>query len=193
MHVSDQKAALRASIKERLERLPEQKRIAESRSICRRVLENLPPAPCVVCAYVPLKSEADIRPLLEALLKRGDRLFLPRFEENELRFRRADDLSKLLPGALKIQEPPESAELLDPHALQIALIPGRAFDLRGGRLGRGNGGFDIWVEKVRAANKKAQFWGIALELQIVNDVPKEPHDQPLDAIVTARGKIEARH
>lgn len=189
MHPSESKAQLRASIKERLARYPKVKRAAESRSLSRRILEALPAAPVTICGYVPLSDEADIRLLLRELLTRGDHLFLPRFQNGILTFGRVIDLADLKPGALDIPEPPEHAEAPDLSRMQIVLVPGRAFDRKGNRIGRGNGGYDKWIADVRALGVPStpEFWGIALECQIVESIPTEPHDQRMDAIVTARG------
>src|SRR3989344_6368146 len=181
------KEALRQSIHERIVRMPPNLLLAESRSLCRRILENLLPPPLTICGYYPLKTEADIRPLLEELLQRGDSVYLPSFAGNQLSFRKYDNFESLSPGTLHIPEPPIAAPSPDPSALQYVLTPGRAFDREGFRLGRGNGGYDKWIAKQRNTNPSTQFWGIALECQIVSEVPHEKHDQKMDRVVTARG------
>jgi len=183
------KAQLRQSIKDRLAKMSPKDRAAESRSLCRRILEALPKKPVTLCVYYPLTDEADIRPAIREMFSLGHAVFLPVMENNLLTFRKATSLEELKPGALNIPEPPEEAPLLDPQELDIVLVPGRAFDREGDRIGRGNGGYDIWIAKQRKANTKTQFWGIALECQIVNDIPMEAHDQRLDAVLTARGKV----
>ena len=138
--MQQQKTELREDIQIRLSRMSEKDQAAESRSVSRRLLELLPSDPVTICAYVPLPDEVDIRPFLEELLQKNYPLYLPRFEGNALVFRQADDLSNLERGALNIHEPSAESPKLDPsHATHI-IIPGRAFDRSGGRLGRGNGG-----------------------------------------------------
>lgn len=191
MHLADQKHSLRQNITERLSALSPNERHAESRSVCRRVLENLPPAPLTVTAYFPLTDEVDIRPLLAEFLKRGDAVYLPCGDGRTFVFRKFESLADLHPDGLHIPAPPPTAPLLDPQTLDIALVPGRAFDRKGNRLGRGNGGFDIWIESQRKAKPSTQYWGVALECQIVNAIPMEPHDKGVDAVVTARGIIKS--
>jgi len=186
------KADLRQAIKDRLDRLSPKDRSAESRSLCRRILEALPPAPLTLCAYSPLSGEADILPLLGKLQKRGDRIFLPAHDGGKLVFREMTSMEDMVPGDFGIPEPPRSSSELDPQDLAIALIPGRAFDRNGNRLGRGNGGYDIWIRKQRASSTRVQFWGVALECQIVQEIPMEAHDETVDAIVTARGFMKTR-
>ena len=139
--------------------------------------------------YVPMSDEADIRPMLDEVIK-THRLFLPVIEGGKLAFRQATDLDTLVPGPFQIPEPPLGNPLLDVTQPAIVLVPGRAFDRKGDRMGRGNGGYDIWIRAARKANTAVKFWGIALECQIVQDVPLEAHDEKVDAIVTARGKEE---
>ena len=192
MHIRDEKSHLRASIKDRLDRYPERKMRAESRTICRRILESLPEGKISIAGYVPLKHEADIRPLLQQLLDERCHVFLPRFANNILTFAEVVNLRDLPTGTLNIPEPPPNATELDPKTLDIVLVPGRAFDESGNRLGRGNGGYDIWIEKVRQINPTVRCIGVALECQMVDKIPSEPHDQKMDAIATARGVLTIR-
>lgn len=189
MDIRDEKKRLRASIDERMARLSEKDRETESRSLCRRILESLPADVQTVCAYYPMRSEADIKPLLAELLARGIALYLPCFAEREkvLVFRRALDLTTFIKGKIGTLEPPRDAPPLDPLSLDLAIIPARAFDDACWRLGRGNGGYDVWIRAQRALNPKTRFWGAALDLQLVREVPHEAHDEKVDAVVTARG------
>jgi 5-formyltetrahydrofolate cyclo-ligase len=188
MHTAEQKAALREATAERLLRMAPDERTAESRSLCRR-LEKLLPTGLRVCAFVPLKTEPDISPLIKALLARGDSVFLPVFSKNHMLFRRAKSLQHLIPGELRIPEPPPDAEELQPGGADVVLIPGRAFDATGNRLGRGAGGYDSWILEARAWANPPRFIGVAYECQIVRAVPMEAHDQKMDMVVTARGEL----
>jgi 5-formyltetrahydrofolate cyclo-ligase len=192
MHIQEQKIYLRRAIAERVSHITEKERSAESRSLCRRVLEILPKEQITIAGYVPLTSEVDILPLMQTLIERGDHVYLPVFKNKTLTFRLCSNISDLVIGELNIPEPPESAQGLDPMQLNITLIPARAFDREGFRLGRGNGGYDMWIRKQRTLNMKTKFWGIAFGVQIVNEVPHEEHDEKVDAIITARGCEKAK-
>ncbi|MCZ7599446.1 MAG: 5-formyltetrahydrofolate cyclo-ligase [Gammaproteobacteria bacterium] len=90
-------------------------------------------------------------------------------------------------------EPPDDErEPFPPEAISVVLVPGLAFDGHGYRLGYGAGMYDRLFELLPPA---ALRWGLAFEAQLVDAVPTEPHDQPLDAVVTERRWIttEARH
>src|SRR3989344_715529 len=165
MHPSEEKAHLRNSINERIERYPKEKKAAESRSASRRALELLPDTPTVLCAYYPIRNELDVRLLLEEALARGHALYLPRFDGNSFSFVRCDSLKNLKPGGLQIPEPPSGSPLLKAEELAFAFIPARAYNRKGERLGRGNGGYDKWIRKQRAANPDTKLYGICYECQ----------------------------
>lgn len=162
-------------------------RSAESRSLCKRILESLPEEPSIICAFYPMGDEVDIRTLLAELPDRGHTVYLPRKEGKHFVFRKMVDSDDLPPDEFGIPAPPADAPLLEPGDLAIALIPGRAYDKKGNRMGRGNGGYDIWIRAQRNENPKTQFWGVCFECQVVHDIPMEAHDERVDAIVTARG------
>lgn len=191
MHIRDEKELTRTRIAERAKRLTEKERQAESRSICRRVIENLPEGTehLTVCAYYPMATEADIRPAIEELLKRGHSVFMPRFTRVHFEFREITTLDDLIPGTFGLREPLASNPPLAIHDVSIVLIPAVGFDRSGHRLGRGNGGYDRFLKELRAANPQALVWGMALEHQLTDTVPTEPHDEKVDAIMTAHQMI----
>ena len=186
MHIRDQKAALRVSIKERMAKMRPGDRVSESRSLCKYLLELLPKEPSTICGYIPLADEVDVLPALKTLLERGWQIYLPCFDGKKLVFRQTADLTTLHRGTLNIAEPPTDAPMLDPNTVSHVLVPGRAFTRDGKRLGRGNGGYDHWIHAQRTSKPDATVWGIAYECQLVNEVPWEEHDEAVDSVITAR-------
>jgi len=79
-----------------------------------------------------------------------------------------------------VPEPPAAApaEALGPDTL--VLVPGVAFDAEGGRLGRGGGAWD----RALADSRGAVIFGVGYEMQVVERVPREAHDRPMQALVT---------
>ncbi len=191
MDLRSEKTSLRSSIKERLKRLSPEDRARESRSLCKRLLQELPAEPGVICVFYPMMgSEADIREIFPVLLERGWKLFFPRFEGSGFAFREAVQLDALVAGRYGLMEPTKDDPKLSIADVTLALLPGLAFDQAGGRIGRGNGGYDRWLNELRTKNPLAKVWGIALDCQMVATVPREQHDQAMDGVVTPRGFID---
>jgi 5-formyltetrahydrofolate cyclo-ligase len=189
MSIFDEKAVLRDEIRERFSGKTEEELATESQKLCDELLPHIPVGSSV-CAYAPLKTEVDLLPLISELISRGDSVFLPALEDNAMVFRRTEDLNTLAPGALNICESPTGSEILSDGLADVVLVPGRAFDMNGNRLGRGNGNYDSWIQAQRRANEDMKFFGIAFECQIFDEVPVEEHDQKMDMIVTAGGLWE---
>ena len=76
---------------------------------------------------------------------------------------------------------------IDSSALDLVLVPGLAFDRRGWRVGFGAGLYDRFLFGVRAPRV-----ALAFSLQLVDSLPVEPHDEPVDWIVTEGETIACR-
>ena len=87
---------------------------------------------------------------------------------------------KTAPGAFSIQEP-VGTRIVEPEEIDLAVIPGVAFDARGNRLGRGKGFYDRLIPRLRC-----KLIGLGYECQIVDKVPTEVFDRRLDGIVTEK-------
>lgn len=91
-------------------------------------------------------------------------------------------LTDLTSGAFGIWEPlPNPTRLVAPDAFNLVLVPGLAFDLDGGRLGRGAGFYDRFLATLP---KTTRLIGVALDEQIVEKTPRDAFDLPVDALAT---------
>ncbi len=162
-------------------------RRAEGRTLSRVLLQKIPTG-STICAYYPLKSEVDIQLLLKELLARGDTVYLPVFAgaDKKMIYRKAENLRDLPPGEFTIPEPPVEAEELGDKAVDIVLVPGRAFDSEGNRLGRGSGGYDTWLGWYKKHHPNTPLWGVCLECQRVKAVPTEVHDVAMNVVASAQ-------
>ncbi len=186
MTIPEEKEALRKSVSARIARMSDQQRRRESDEICRKILQILPEGKFEICGYMPLKDEVDVVPLLRELLQRRCALYLPLYTESGLVFHSVSSLEEdLHPGKFTISVPHPQLPPLDPAVLRFALVPGRAFNLIGRRLGRGKGAYDTWIAQQRILNSQTQFFGIAFRDQIVDEIPEDPYDQRVDRIITS--------
>ncbi|WP_068777532.1 5-formyltetrahydrofolate cyclo-ligase [Paenibacillus sp. FJAT-26967] len=151
--------------------------------------------PPVLLAYVPFRSECDIKPVIEACWETGIRVYVPRslYSTRELKFYEIHSWSDLGEGMHGILEPNEANEVLtDLLAVTAVLVPGLAFDRSFGRLGYGGGYYDRFLEKLLIACGKAEkkvppLLAAAFEIQLADDLPTEAHDIRLDVIITESG------
>ncbi len=97
--------------------------------------------------------------------------------------------ANLEPGILGIPEPRELCAEVEVAEVDWALIPGLAFDCRCYRLGRGGGLYDRLLPGMRP---DATCWALGFDCQIAPELPIEPHDVPIDGIVTPRRIIDRR-
>lgn len=138
-----------------------------------------------ISAYWPMRSEADPRPILEALQERGLPLCLPAIVARRMLFRRWAPYEPIVPGGFGTLVPqPEQPDVVP----AILIVPLAAFDRRGYRIGYGKGHYDAKLTELGAVISI----GIAYGAQEIAAVPEEPHDRRLDWIVTERETIACR-
>lgn len=128
--------------------------------------------------YVNLPQEVATLEILEKFIHEKN-IILPRMEGNKLILHHVKNLQHLKKGNLKILEPITTLAVVDPSTVELAFIPGLAFDQEKNRLGYGKGFYD----QLLPALKCLQI-GLAYECQIVEDIPREAHDHPLNMIIT---------
>ncbi len=140
--------------------------------------------PGAVSGFWPIRDEIDVRPLLAALETRGWVVALPAVmgSDEPLAFRVWSRGGALVEAAFGLMEPAVEAACVDPD---VALVPLLAFDRRGYRIGYGKGHYDRTLRLLRG-RRAVLAVGVAFAAQEVVQVPVEPHDQPLDAVLTER-------
>ena len=174
------KSALRASARAaRAAMSPEERAAASQRLVAR--LERLPELrrARTVLLYAASRDEADPAGLMPHLHARGARTLFPRVRGEHLDLVVVDDPSTLQAGYRGIFEPLGVA--IDPAVVEAAVIPGVAFDPAGGRLGQGGGHYDRLLTGLPATALRI---GVGFACQLVPRVPREPHDVPVDVVVT---------
>jgi 5-formyltetrahydrofolate cyclo-ligase len=175
------KSALRREGLAKRERLAEAAGPKAALLIARRLLGDFVfMKGAIVAGYAAIGAEVDPFPLMAALGAQGHPLCLPRTEAKAIVFRAWKPGDPLVVGRMNIPEPDAKAKERRPDLLLVPLI---AFDRKGYRLGYGAGYYDRYLSEQRA-KRTIRAVGIAYAGQAVDELPHEPHDEPLDAVVT---------
>jgi len=184
--VKEKKKTLRREILERRKNLSEE----QIKELSQRVIENLKKLPefkkaKVVMLYFPVKGEVDLKPLIGELIKSPDKvLVLPKVTaDGDMVAVEVKTSEVLREGKFGISEP-IGGRIFKPEKVDLVVVPGVAFDRRGYRLGMGKGFYDRFLPRVKGAKV-----GVAYDFQVVDGLPTEEHDVPLDKIVTPEGVI----
>ncbi|WP_328970033.1 5-formyltetrahydrofolate cyclo-ligase [Streptomyces sp. NBC_00239] len=146
-----------------------------------------------VAAYVPVGTEPGTLALLDVLRGRGTRVLLPvLLPDNDLDWAVYEGPASLAPvahaGKMQLLEP--AGPRLGPDAVTGAdtvLLPGLAVDGRGMRLGRGGGSYDRVLARLQRAGAHPALVVLLYATEVVEHVPAEPHDHPVQAVVTPTG------
>lgn len=133
-----------------------------------------------VCTFISTFKEPDTVEIINRLLGDGKKVVVPitDTENTTLALSYIESMADLEKGAFGILEP----ILIKPakeSEIDVILVPGLAFDREGGRMGFGKGYYDRLLEKTAATKI-----GLCYEFQLFDKIPTEPHDVPMDIIIT---------
>jgi 5-formyltetrahydrofolate cyclo-ligase len=143
-----------------------------------------------VFTFLSIHEEVDTAPIIAAARAERKLVACPRIEGDELRFHLMDEADHPEPGAYGIREPAADAPRVDWDAAKagsriLVITPGLGFDRRKHRLGRGKGFYDRFIREARErAPGRIAFIAVCFSLQLMDEVPHEPSDLPVDGIVT---------
>lgn len=168
------------------------------------VAENLAGVPDVaeartLMAFLSLPTEIDTWPLIRWAWHQGKRVTIPRIESaadagdvardrlnmvavllGEADVAEASAHPAVCPGPLGILGVPD-APVMPPGEIDVVLLPCRAVDRRGNRLGKGGGFYDRFLAQ---ASLRATRIAVGFREQVLDEVPVADHDQPIDMVVT---------
>lgn len=201
------KAALRQAVRQRLSSLTASDLSMQSSSIA-NYLRQLP-------AYIDAQkiafymhmdtAEVETTEMIANAFEDSKRVFLPhivpldahakKFPHQKshlqmLELRTNSAVAALEPrGKYNLKEPTEGADCLEVGGLDLIIVPGVAFTITGARVGHGAGYYDSFIQEIRQKlnSKTPKLVAVALREQIVGQIPMEPHDEWMTAVVTADG------
>ena len=137
----------------------------------------------LVHIYISSKeNEVDTRELIGISLEQGKRVAVPVLEQGKKTMAHAliESLDGLVAGPWGLVQPdPAKAVLLEKEAvIDLVVVPGIAFDRRGHRIGFGGGFYDRFLADVQAVKA-----GLCYDDLVLQEIPNEPHDIPMDIVV----------
>nr|WP_269802759.1 5-formyltetrahydrofolate cyclo-ligase [Actinocorallia populi] len=181
------KPSLRTHIRQARQEMTDTDRAGASSAI-RDVLLSLPELEMAssIAAYASKGNEPGTRSLLFALWKRGSYVLLPRLlpdcDLDWASYEGPDSLVESPRGLLEPTEPPRGIAAI--KAADVVLVPALAVDRQGNRLGQGGGSYDRVLARVSPAILTI---GVVYDTEFVPELPAEPHDRPVRAVVTPSG------
>lgn len=183
--LADQKTAIRTAAHAARKAQPDKE--AVSAQITDRVMAmpQYRQAKCVMW-YVDVRDEVRTRHALPAALEQHQKVVVPYCVDGELELFWLESMDELELGMYRILEPREALrgvteKQVQPQELDFVMVPGVAFDRMGGRTGHGKGYYDKLLQHARP---DAPLVALAFECQLFPEIPMQPHDIFMDAIVT---------
>ena len=186
------KRALRRTVVAARSALPD--RSARSEQIRRRLFDYLAAAYTRdTLLYLGTRDEIETAPLVQHWLAATGQAIVPYcLPGYQLGLFTLRNFAELTPGAYGILEPAPDLRAdreASAESLDLAILPGVAFDLHGNRLGHGKGYYDRLLPRLRPNCRRL---ALAFECQIVAEVPAESHDIPVETIITEQRVIECQ-
>ncbi|MEM2608742.1 MAG: 5-formyltetrahydrofolate cyclo-ligase [Thermoproteota archaeon] len=178
------KDEVREIVLKRILSLTEEQKRSKSLAIISRLkkLEEFSKAK-VVMTYVSKSDEVDTTELIKDMLRSGKRVIVPVVdkEEKDLIPCEISSLEELGLGTFGVMEPkPNNANVVDLNEIDLLIVPGRAFDKKCNRLGRGMGYFDRFLKR----QIRGKVIGLAFSEQVFENIPIDENDVKVDAVVT---------
>ncbi|MEM9662455.1 MAG: 5-formyltetrahydrofolate cyclo-ligase [Planctomycetota bacterium] len=188
MSIAEQKKAMRTEMKLALARLGPMEIAARSAAACGFLVDRFGAAKTVM-AYLAMPVEADPAGAMAVWRARGARVCAPRSDWESRTMEPAVLGGKLIEGAKGIREPGPSQPVVETGELEVVVVPGLGFTATGDRLGRGAGFYDRFLARLGTETVTV---GLAVSVQIVDDLPTEPTDRRVDMVVTEDGLVSCR-
>lgn len=196
--VQERKSQLRRQVRSELQRLsPASMRDASERVSARLLGEPSIRSTGTVMAFLSdgtIMGEVDVGSFVAAHAARGGRVALAAVDWKARELRPlliadagAQGLGRVVPVGRGVLGPAPGCPSVEPESLDVVLVPGLAFDARGGRLGRGAGFYDRFLP---AVGQRCVRIGVCMDEQIVPHVPTEPFDAPVDLVVTPTTRLD---
>ena len=192
---NEEKHALRRELRRARAQMGYQGRLAAGKTI-NRLLKRYIKKGRTIGVYWPMGSELRLNSFVRAAQKRGAKLYLPYIEPRSRRMwftpYPADGAKQERKrGRAKLHVPQFAGRKIRVHGLSILLVPIVGIDREGYRLGQAGGYYDATLSAMKY-RLQAKTIGVGFACQLVDRLPHEAHDVPLDGFVSERGALAFR-
>ncbi|MFV5335807.1 5-formyltetrahydrofolate cyclo-ligase [Bacillus paralicheniformis] len=189
------KRSLRNEVRKRLANMPEQEFLLKAEAIHRKLFQSKQwKKASVIALTISRNREVPTEPIIEQARLEGKTVCIPKCmpDTKEMHFRSFQDESDLEVVYFGLQEPiVHKTGRMEPEDIDFILVPGICYDRTGYRIGYGGGYYDRYLSGFTKDTAS-----LAFECQVIDHVPKEPHDIPVeqifteDAVYTCSGSAE---
>lgn len=180
MNFKESKSRVRDEVRQKHKHFPEKHLLDCSTGIIEKIEAlNAFKEANLLLAYWPLRDEVQIEPLIERWVNLK-KILLPVIEGSSLKLKLYEGRETMVTNSLYGIKEPTGNFFANLHQIDLALVPGVAFDPEGYRVGRGKGYYDRLLPRLTNAIKV----GVCFNFQVFEKVPRELHDQKLDLLVT---------
>ena len=141
-----------------------------------------------ICTFISAFKEPDTVEIIKELWEQDKKIVVPitDIESGTLSLSYINSMDDMKKGAYGILEP-KTVRKADENNIDVILVPGLAFDRNGGRMGFGKGYYDRLLE-----SSKAVKIGLCYDFQILEKIPTEIHDVPMNFVITEKEILEIR-
>jgi len=171
--------------------LSENEVLSKSQSIAVRLnqLEYVARAKSIMC-YVSFGNEVDTHVMIKKWISEGKQVSVPCLvktsrEDRYMHAVRISHFNELKAcGSYEILEPPLcKCNIIEPDMFDVIIVPGSVFDINKNRMGYGAGFYDSFLVKT---SRECHKIGICFDFQILDSIPYDEYDVPLDLLVTEK-------
>ena len=193
---NEEKHALRRELRRARTQMGHQGRLAAGQTV-NRLLKRYIKKGRKIGVYWPMGSELRLDGFVRAAQKRGAKLYLPYIEPRSRRMwftpYPADGVKQERKrGRAKLHVPQFTGRKIRVHGLSILLVPIVGMDREGYRLGQAGSYYDATLAAMKY-RLQAKTIGVGFACQLVDTLPREPHDLPLDRFVSESGVLVFKH
>ncbi|MEL3961652.1 5-formyltetrahydrofolate cyclo-ligase [Lysinibacillus endophyticus] len=183
------KSEWRRKIKEKLENMSNDLYMRSSLVIREKLLKE----PSIIegntiAITISNNREVDTIGIIESLWKADKNVVVPKCNSKNrtMHFYKIENFNQLEIVYMDLREPiPDLTELVSAEQINCMIVPGIVFDKSGYRIGYGGGYYDRYLERF-----KGQLISLAFHFQVVESVPKDSHDIPVNVIITDQDRID---